>query len=172
MRKGFSLFCKKARKKLFKGLRYSSRLACTDSTKLRANRALEFCDSQRKCFCSQTNKNCALLLLNVAILLWLWLLFEQQISCFEAPVKMPRNTFCVVFARHDLRTLLPRSYFKSFWFFFQKEHTSFLNFLTDKSIFEHSTNTKIREQIALGFNFYNYSAAGVWISRLSALKIT
>ena len=82
LEKNFSLFREKARKKLFWALRNSSRRVCTDSTRFRTNRVPHFFALGTLLFSHFVRKNHDLLLQNIAILLWLWLLFEQQIIDF------------------------------------------------------------------------------------------
>ena len=54
--KRFFAFFKKSSQKTFITLRNRSREFCANSTKSRANYALEFCDSQRKCFLREAKK--------------------------------------------------------------------------------------------------------------------
>ena len=87
--------------------------------------ALDSGSTRANCFCSQTNKNCNLLLPNIAVCFAYVYCLNSKLQIFSAPVKMQKKSLCVVQTRHNLRKSLPRSTFKKFLVLFSKRTLSF-----------------------------------------------
>ena len=102
--------------KLAKTLPNLAQITALDSGSTRAN-----------CFCSQTNKNCNLLLCIIAISTAKSLWFKVANYRFFLRLLKCRKNLLVSTRWHNLRETLTRSWLKSFWFFFQKEHYSLFN---------------------------------------------
>ena len=95
--------------------------------------ALDSGSTRANCFCSQTNKNCNLLLPNIAICFGYGYNFNSKLQIFSAPVKMQKKSLCVVQTRHNLRNFLPRSSIKKFLVLFSKR-TLIFSKLTNRQI--------------------------------------
>ena len=58
--------------------------------------ALDSGSTRANCFCSQTNKNCNLLPLNIAICYVYVYYLNSKLQIFSAPVKMQKKSLCVI----------------------------------------------------------------------------